>query len=281
MAVTSRRRTGAASHRRFLAWLALGFLVILGLLEYTFLRFPTSKVSSGTGPKANVPIWFGAEGAGTFYLGLGVFYACLYLWVGAQSGRSGRAWRPGALCGLVVGGTWLLVSLVAAWLPALGAVRAIGLLALFGLPMVAGVLGARTTGRVGDGVLAGFWCGVVAAVLIAGAIIAVDNAFATALVHTSWANDPTCPQPAGPALAGCEIGDDLGFVAIALAVIPLLLAAIGTAGGAIGAASVPPQPAMRQADHAGPREPSRWRAPLIFSGLMLALFIAEIVFKLV
>jgi hypothetical protein len=60
-----------ASHRGLLALLGGAFLVLLALVEYTFLRFPTSRLSTGTSPKANVPLWFGADGATILYLGLG------------------------------------------------------------------------------------------------------------------------------------------------------------------------------------------------------------------
>ena len=275
------RFSDAVPHRWFLALLAAGFGVVLGLLEFTFWRFPSSVASSGTGPKANVAIWLGADRARLAYLGLGAVYAGLYLWVGSQSVRSASAWRPGSLCGLVLGGVWLVVNVVVDWLPALAPLRPPSLLALLGLALLAGLLGARATGRARDGALAGFWCGLVAAVLIAGSIVAVDNALATTLVHTAWANDPTCPQPAGPALAGCEIGDDLGFVAIALTLIPLLLGSIGAVGGAIGASAAASPQSPQASPPADTNRLSGWRAPLVFSGAMLALFVAEITLKLV
>jgi hypothetical protein len=271
----------AALHRWFLALLATGFLLVVGLLEFTFLRFPSSVGSSGTGPKANVAIWLGADGARLAYLGLAAVYAGLYLWVGSQSLKSASAWRPGALCGLVLGGVWLVVNVLVDWLPALAPLRSLGLLALLGLAFLAGLLGARATGLARDGALAGFWCGLVAAVLIAGSIVAVDNAFATTLVNSTWANDPTCPQPAGPAFAGCEIGDDLGFVATVLTLVPLLLSGVGALGGVL-AASTTARPESRNASP--PETANRlygWRAPLVFSGAMLALFVAEITLKLV
>lgn len=280
-------RTIPSSHRWFLAMLAVGFVVVLALVDVTFLRFPTSRVSSGTGPKANIPIWLGPDGAGLFYLGLGGVYAGLYLWVGSQSARSARCWRPGAFCGLALGSIWLVVSVVANWLPALGALRPLGLLAFLGLPVVAGMLGARATGLARDGALAGFWCGVVAAVFLAASIIGVDNAFAATLVHTSWAHDPTCPQPAGPALAGCEIGDDLGLVAVELTLLPVLVAGIGAIGGAIGApaamAMSPQTPPPKDIPAGGTciNGHSGWSGPLIFSCIMLVLFLAEIALNLV
>src|SRR5215469_5950249 len=235
------------SRRGLLALLAGAFLVLLALVEYTFLRFPTSRLSTGTGPKANVPLWFGADGATIFYLGLGALYAGLYLWVGSQAPRSASAWRRGASLGLVAGGVILAASLLANALPGLSALRPLGTLTLLLLPGLSGALAARATGRLGDGVLASFWCGLVVAVLLAVSILVVDNAFAATLAQTSWAHDRSCPYPAGSALAGCEIGDDLGFIAIELAALPLLLAGLGVLGGAIGLATPTRVPSQAQA----------------------------------
>src|SRR5215469_13777532 len=120
-------------------------------------------------------------------------------------------------------------------------------------PVLSGVLASRATRRLSDGVLAGFWSGLLVAVLLAVSILVVDNALAATLVQTSWAHDRTCPYPAGPVLAGCEISDDLGFIAIELAVLPLLLAGLGVLGGAIGlatpaSASAPALPAQGAAE---------------------------------
>jgi hypothetical protein len=269
------------SRRGYLVLLAVAFLVLLALVEYTFLRFPSSRLSTGTGPKANVPLWFGAEGAAIFYLGLGALYAGLYLWVASQASRSAGAWRLGAPLGLVAGGVILAVSLLTSALPPLSDVQPVAL-PLLVVPALSGALAARATGRLGDGVLASFWCGVVVAVLLAVSTLVVDNAFAATLVHTSWAHDRQCPYPAGSALAGCEIGDDLGFVAIELAVLPLLLAGLGVVGGAIGlATSTTPTRAPTTTALPAASGLSAWRAPLIFAGAVLALFVAEIALQLV
>src|SRR5258706_12245090 len=89
------------STRSFLGLLAAGFGVLLALLEVTFLRFPAIRDSSGTGPKANVAMWFGSHGAGWFYLGFGLVSAGLYLWVvltgGGSANSRGRWWLGGLL----------------------------------------------------------------------------------------------------------------------------------------------------------------------------------------
>jgi hypothetical protein len=269
------------------SFVVAGFLVLLALIEITFLRFPSSRLSSGTGPKANVAIWFGADGAGLFYLGLGLVYAALYLGVAGRSGRSARALRVGVTYGLLSGAIWLVVTAITDWLPGIDVLRPVSLLFVLGAPVLAGVLGAKAGDGLRDGALAGFWCGVLGAVLIAVTIVGLDNAFAATLMHTRWLNDPTCPQSAGPALAGCEIGDDLGLVGIELALLPLLWAGLGETGGAIGLAA-PNGPIARLREDAAVStgdaaadQPSVLRAPSVFGCLLLTLFVAEMIFKLV
>ncbi len=250
-------------NRGFLGLLAAGFVVFLTLLEVTFLRFPNSRDSSGTGPKANVAIWFGSDGAGWFYLGLGLVYAGLYLWVASQSARSAKSWRLGAVCGIASAAVFLVVSLITNLVPALVFLRPFGLLVVLGTPLLAGVLSARIGGRARDGALAGFWCGIVVAALIAAITVGMDNLFATTLVHTSWANDPTCPQP-------------------------MLWAGLGAIAGAVGIAGSASAVSRKSADraeislnNADLDRPPAVRAPIIFSGIMLMLFLAELALKLV
>jgi len=268
--------------------LAAGFLLLLALIEITFVRFPGSRLSSGTGPKANVAIWFGADGAGLFYLGLGLVYAALYLWVAAHSRPSGSAWPEGAMWGLVSGVIWLAATALTDWLPVLRAIRPLSLLLVLGAPVLAGFLGAKAGHRFLDCILAGFWCGVVSAVLIAGTIVGLDNAFATTLIHTSWMHDPTCPQAAGPALAGCEIGDDLGLVAVELTFIPLVWASLGAFGGAVGLAAADRAVELKTREYAEVStngaivgRHSAVRAPIIFVCMLLSLFVVEMILKLV
>jgi len=166
--------------------------------------------------------------------------------------------------------------------------RPLGLLVVLGAPLIAGMQSARVGGLARDGALAGFWCGLVVAVLIAAIGVGVDNVFATTLVHTSWSNDPTCPQAAGPALAGCEIGDDLGLVAVELTLLPIVWAGLGAIAGAVGiAASAPafPRKTPDRAEIAASRaeldSPSSVQAPIIFSAIILVLFLAEMILKVV
>jgi hypothetical protein len=281
-------RLHSTSGRGFLAPVAGAFLILLALVECTVLRFPTTFVSTGPGTKVNVPLWFGANSATIFYLGFGVFYAVLYLWVGSQA-RSASAWRMGAPLWFVTSAIVLAASLLMFGLPLLFPqmsqiaqleVGQIGELALLLPPVLSGVLAVRATGQLRDGVLAGFWSGLVVAVLLAVFILVVDNAFAATFLHTSsWAHDPTCPYPAGPMLAGCEISDNLGFVAVELAAFPLLAAGVGGLGSAIGIATAPR--AARATALPAEGGLYAWRAPLIFAGALLVLFVvAEIALKL-
>src|SRR5437773_89215 len=197
-------------------------------------------------------------------------------WVASQSPPSANSRRAGAVCALAAAAVWLVVSVITNLLPALVFLRPLGLLVVLGAPPIAGLLSAKVGGLARDGALAGFWCGLVIAVLIAVIGVGVDNAFATTLVHTSWSNDSTCPQPAGPALAGCEIGHDLGLVAVELTLLPMVSAGLGAIAGAVGiAASAPAIPRKT------PDRPSSVQAPIIFSGIMLVLFTTEMILKLV
>src|SRR5438552_17893586 len=74
-------RSDLRLQRSFLALLAISFLVFLTLLGYTFRRHPSSVMSTGTGPKANVAIWFGSDVVPLFYLGLRLVIPALSLWV--------------------------------------------------------------------------------------------------------------------------------------------------------------------------------------------------------
>jgi hypothetical protein len=168
---------------------------------------------------------------------------------------------------------WLAVSVITSSWPTLSPLRPLALVLLLASPRVAGVVGARNGGRARDGALAGFWCGIVAAALIAVITIAVDNAFATTLIHTSWSDDPTCPQPPGVALAGCEIGDDLGLTAVELTLLPVVWFGLGAVSGSLSTAAATGSTDLNR--------PSSLRGAITFSVIMLALFLAEMALKLV
>lgn len=253
---------------------ALGFALFLGLLAYIFARYPDAALSTGTGPKANIPLWFGANGAAITYLLLGVLLAGLYIYVSVQGTSQRGVWRTGAVFGAALGVVWLLVGVINVFISVTPLELALDG-ALLILPIVAGALGASQTGRFGDGPLAGFWCGLAAALLIALAIIAIDTGFAAHLSQTSWLQDRQCNAHTGDALAACEISDDLGLAASLVVALPILMAGLGAIGGTIGIAST-----RGQRREAMPTTANPSRAPLFFSLIIVALIAAELLFNL-
>jgi hypothetical protein len=257
----------------FIGACVVGFVAFLGLLAYVFMRYPDSRLSTSTGPKSNIPLWFGADGAGIADILFGLLIACLYVYVSIQ-GTSGRGvWRQGVLLGALLGLAWLVIGVLDAFISAPGA----GLLldgALLIVPAAAGILGASQARRFGGGPLAGFWCGVAAALLIALSIVVIDVVFASHFLQTSWPQDRHCNLHTGDALAACEISDDLGFAGTILIALPVVMAGLGAIGGAIGLANV------RGKQVYAPGESKDSRAPLIFSLIMIVLFVATLLFNL-
>ena len=107
-------------------------------------------------------------------------------------------------------------------------------------------------------------------------------------MHTSWMHDPTCPQAAGAALAGCEIGDDLGLVAVELTFVPLMWAILGAIGAAVGLAAADRVVSSKTRDHTevsgtGTVASRHYEAlgPTIFVGLLLIFFLVEMILKIV
>jgi hypothetical protein len=255
---------------------------LLALIWYTFLRYPASVTGSGTGPKASLPILLGDSGARIAYLALGAGIALLYIGVaalGAYASQSAgeRPWRTGALLALIGGGVWLILSVATKFFPLLEPLSAPGVLLIPILPALAGLLEARRTGDLAPGALAGFWCGVTLAVILGILVISLDHLFVGVLLRTSWAHDHLCAAHTGDALAACEMSDDLGFVATALVLMPLLGWLFGLVGGAFGLA-------LRSDSSAEPRvtarRTNRLLAPAIFSAALAAIFAAELIWKL-
>jgi hypothetical protein len=111
------------------------------------------------------------------------------------------------------------------------------------------------------------------AVLVGILVIALDHLFVGVLLRTSWAQDHLCAAHTGDALAACEMSDDLGFVATALVLMPLLGWLFGLVGGAFGLA-------LRSGVTAAKRTTNRLLAPALFSGALAAIFIAELIWNL-
>jgi hypothetical protein len=257
----------------FIGTCVLGNVAFLGLLAYVFMRYPDSRLSTSTGPKSNIPIWFGADGAAIAYMLFGLLLACLYVYVSVQGTSGGGVWRQGVLLGAALGLAWLVIGVLDAFI-SVPVVRLLLDGAILIVPVAAGLLGASQTGRFGSGPLAGFWCGVAAALLIALSMVVIDVAFASHFLQTNWPQDRHCNLHSGDALAACEIGDDLGFAGIILIALPVIMAGLGAIGGAIGVAN------ERGGRVDAPREDNNSRAPLIFSLIMTVLFVSTLFFQL-
>ena len=154
------------------------------------------------------------------------------------SAYAAGVWARGALLGVGLGLVWLASVLWRA--DSDGRFRTFATVALVIVPLAAGALGASETGRFGSGALAGFWCGVAAAVFIAVSTVAIDVVFVSHFMQTSWLTAPVAISIAA-ILAACEIGDDLGFAASTAVGLPLIMAGLGAVGGAIGLALHPQQ----------------------------------------
>ena len=198
-------------------------------------------------------------------------------WWGAGARAGGYPWRAGAAIGGGAGLALVLQILVtdlqaapvpnfAAPLPALAAV-------------LAGFLGTRATGQVPLGILAGFWCGLVLALVVATGLATTDLLLADRLAQTTWAaqaagsNGP-CLGATGAPLAGYMISDDLGGAAFGLLLWPLVSLLPAGIGGVLGRAGAP----VRNAP------PAEWRralaGPALFSTLIAILTVAEGAFRL-
>jgi hypothetical protein len=268
------------ARRLLIGSLTVGVLAHLGLLTYSFLRYPLLDV--GTSPKPNPLIWFGPIGEAIFALGYSALLDGLYLWVALQGTRgertggfsAARPWQVGTLVGLVAGAAVFGLTLVAYAFPPFMAWQSAQPLLLLGSCACAGLVGALQGGRIGAGVLAGVWCALVAALLAAVSVAALDNLFAAALLHTDWAKLPVCAQYHGDALIGCVMGDDLGATVTILLILPPLGAVSGTLGSLLGA--------LLARVRGRPSAPLRGevRAPLIFVLSIVALLVVSAVAKL-
>lgn len=272
----TQRQPDSSLRTPFIVVCIFGYVLFLALLVYIFAQYPDSRLSTSTGPKANIPAWFGAGGAEVAYLALGLLIAGLYVSVCVLGTSTAGVWSRGALLGGALGVGWLVFGVAAALIP-MGILGAVPYGALIIVPLAAGAWGTSETGRFGSGALAGFWCGVAAAVFIAVSTVAIDVVFVSHFLQTSWLTDPVCNIHRGNALAACEIGDDLGFAATITVGLPLIMAGLGAVGGAIGLALQP-----QQGKNVQPRAASaaRSRVPLIFSLAMALVLVAELVFNL-
>jgi hypothetical protein len=254
------------------------------LLAYTmFLGFP-SITQTGD---AYLQQWLGPDAARWGYLAVGLLVAGAYGMVAIGGNLDGgQASSRSVLAGAVVGAASGVVTIAVLALVTLTAGSPAGLapsaivdsLAMIAAPVVAGAAAGLLTGRRSQGILAGLWCGVVLALLAATSLLLRDLVFAGTLVHTAWVGDrfgdALCNGVQGAVLADCEIGDDFGFAAFLLLVGPLL----GMLGGGLG--SVVAARGRQPVGAAAPRWTRSTVVLVAFSGLLLAIFVAELLTQL-
>jgi hypothetical protein len=144
--------------------------------------------------------------------------------------------------------------------------------------LVVGFLAGESEGQISTGTIAGFWFGTILALVGCLSILARDTLFAQHLACTVWLNDHfgdlTCKGAKGSTLIGCEVGDDVGFTANILLLLPLLGLLLGTGGGVLG----------HLFTHMKTVRAARWNAalvaPLICMGFLLLIFLAEALWNL-
>jgi len=254
------------------------------LLAYTmFVAFPTV---THTGD-AHLQQWLGPDMARWGYLAIGLLVAGAYGMVaiggnldgGQASSRSVLAGAAvGVVSGLVAVGVLAAVTLTARDPGGLAPGSIADMLLMVVAPAAAGAAAGWLTGRGSQGLLAGFWCGVVLALLASTSLLLRDVVFAGTLDHTAWVGDrfgdALCNGVQGTVLADCEVGDDFGFAAFILLVGPLLGGLVGGLGSLVASRGREP---VRQTA----RRWSRSTIALVaFSGVMLALFVVELLTQL-
>ncbi|GEM_PF-4739200 len=269
----------ATSARRVLvgAVSALALLLFL-LLAYLRLTLPDALAAGNVQPGPRFQVWLGLQGERDAVLAILAAVLGAYVAVAVLSSRRPtvdvRPWLTGvvagAVAGLLAGAVGLTTDLIARNpRPTLGSADVLPFL-LYGAPIVAGLLAGRATGQAVYGLLAGFWSAAVFAMVLATGGLATDLALANRLVQTVWDGNQDCRAVAGSALAACSIGDDLDGFFLGLLLLPPLGLALGSVGGLLGRAlAVAGSPADRAAA-------PTVIAPLLFSGLLLLVLLAQV-----
>jgi len=274
-------RLGGVAVSTAIAALSLSFVLLLAYAM--FIGFPDITQTGD----ANLERWVGPDWARWGYLALGLVMAGAYVMVAIAGNRDAGEPRSravligaaaGAMAGLVAIAVLALVTATARHPAQMGPGSTVPMFLLVVAPAGAGVWVGLLTRRAGHGLLAGFWCAVVFALLISVALLLRDMVFAGLLEHTAWlgdrVGDPTCNNVHGATLAGCEIGDDFGFAASLLLLGPLLGAVVGWGGSAIASVG------RRPAETAGRRWTASTGAIMAFCAVLLGLFVVEVLTKL-
>jgi hypothetical protein len=255
--------------------LSIVFLLLLADALLVAFPVPVGTTSPWRIPLAQALLGRGSAAFGDLIVGVLILgsYAAVTAIGTRERGRPSPPWLAGAVAGAVGGLGGVLVELMAELIARdtsqaqVGAT--LGGLLLFGAPVVAGIAVGNVTGRATSAILGGFWCGLVVALVHATGGLATDLVLAARLAATIWVGNLDCPGMTGTALAACSIRDDLGGWGVGLLILPLLGASLGGLGGLLGRRIAPLN--VRPDSEGG----HAMVAPLVFSGLLLCLFAAE------
>jgi hypothetical protein len=255
-------------------------LLIALLVAALYVTFP-QMVQTGD---AQLRVWLGPSGARVGYLALGIVVCGAYLGTALRGTREHEHAAPwllgtaaGWVCGLLTMGLYLGAGLLATTPGGLEVPLIAALVALLVGGVLVGGAAGRTRGSVA-GAVAGFWLGAVLALVSGLGLVARDLLLADRLARTAWLHDHVqdvlCNNVHGSTLVGCEVGDDLGWLATSLLMLPLLGLLLGLLGGAAGRLST----ATGRGHH------NHWGAtlstPLACGGFLLALLILESLTKI-
>jgi hypothetical protein len=253
--------------------LASMFLVLLAYI--LFVAFPAVAETGD----AQLQVWLGPQGARFGYMLIAALIAASYIWVTVYGTRGQEAaaaypWLAGALVGGIAGLVYVSLAVVAGWLAWQNPLFLFGLI-LVAAPVVAGNRVGRATGQARSAAVGGFWCGLALAQVVATGWAVRDLVLASWLAHSVWVGetfrDPPCSM-GGTILAACEIGDDLGGLAIQLLTLPLLSAGLGAL------ASLPWRAATAPQAQVGPGWSWAVAAPVVFSVVMVVVLTVEVTF---
>ena len=235
------------------------------LIAYALFAFPSI---SEPGPVA-VRQWLGADWLRWIYLAVALLMTGGYAAVALAARRTSGAFDRSAGVGVAIGVAAALlagaVSVRSGMLATPADLQAgtnVAMLLFLVTPLAAVVVGVALTGRSAASV---FWASASFAVLFATTALARDIVLADHLAHTAWVGDPTCAYLPANSLAACEIGDDLGGLALMLMVAPI-------PGAASLGATLIVGDLRRSSAGTGVRE-SATSAPVLFAALLVTLFV--------
>lgn len=263
-----------------LCGITLAVVAIVALLGYLFFIRYSDLASSGD---ANLPNWLGNTWGNVVYFLISIAFMGFYLWLTIQGTKpgSGQSWQIGALLGVPLGLLSLIVGIIAnLFKPTdpLGSVEQ-SVLLLLGLVacLVVGVRGTWRGGHLMTGIVAAFWCAFFQVLLVVLSTVLQDVLFADVLTRTVWSNDTitVCKYRHGLSYQSCEIGDNLGGAATLLVAWPIIGAVVGAISSAITAPFI--RNGKRSSTFTWRKE---GRAPLIFTTVMIVVFLVEVIGKI-